>query len=128
MSTVPVRQLEANPHNKAEGANPSERTPTFNDVLSEASAHMSMQAGKTKSNHVTKKMFAREIVSFLNVKYDLSPAVVISDFVGQAVIDDANNEAYKAETSKAQSQLAIATQRAAALFALEANLLEATFR
>jgi hypothetical protein len=73
----------------------------------------------TRGKPPTKKSVARSIHSFLGTEYDLSGSVVIANFIKDVATDDDAEE----EMSKAKSQLAIATQRAAALFALQANLL-----
>eukprot|EP00301_Raphidiophrys_heterophryoidea_P005480 c12294_g2_i1.p1 GENE.c12294_g2_i1~~c12294_g2_i1.p1 ORF type:complete len:777 (-),score=233.49 c12294_g2_i1:135-2465(-) len=94
-------------------------TNTIDSVLTKTKHHLTLSnSTATNKKHTTQKSVAREIVAFLNSEYDLSSAVQIDDFAIQ------NNK--PSEVSKARSQLAIATQRAAAFFALQANLFRAS--
>eukprot|EP00301_Raphidiophrys_heterophryoidea_P024602 c8046_g1_i1.p1 GENE.c8046_g1_i1~~c8046_g1_i1.p1 ORF type:complete len:846 (+),score=213.76 c8046_g1_i1:42-2579(+) len=85
----------------------------FEDLTRKVRSHL-LGKGGGSNKLITQKGLARQVVNFLQQEFDLTPNVIIEDFVCKDKVEEA---------SKAKSQWAIATQRAAALFDLQSNLL-----
>jgi hypothetical protein len=89
-------------------------------------SHLAASSRKLDSD----KSVARVVVEFLSTTHELSSNVVIDKFMHESEyatnISTGSNhmQSHTSETPKARSQLAVATQRAASLFALQEKLLE----
>jgi hypothetical protein len=94
-------------------------------VVHSITSHLAASSRKLDSD----KSVARVVVEFLSTTHELSSNVVIDKFMHESEYaasstGSKHNASHSSETPKARSQLAVATQRAASLFALQEKLLD----